>query len=176
MPSAADPRLTFRPARAADLAALVAMEQHCFTGDRLSVRSFRRQIHKQNPGLIIAARDNRQLAGYVLVLLNRRTTIARLYSIATAPAWRGRGLGEQLLGIAEEYAVSNQRLSLRLEVRRDNHGAIRLYQRLGYRLFGQYEDYYQDHEVALRFEKQLTGSASERQPASRASHGDQLFG
>lgn len=158
MLAAADPHFIFRPARAADLAALLAVEQHCFTGDRLSARSFRRQIHKQDPGLIVAC-DNRQLAGYALVLLNRRTTIARLYSIAIAPAWRGLGLGGQLLSMAEEYAVNHRRRCLRLEVRRDNHGAIRLYQRLGYRLFGQYEDYYQDHETALRFEKPLAGGA-----------------
>ena len=44
---------------------------------------------------------------------------------------------------------------MRLEVREDNAPAIALYQRLGYRQFGTYRDYYEDHGNALRFERRI---------------------
>ncbi len=43
----------------------------------------------------------------------------------------------------------------RLEVRGDNQAAIRLYQTMGYRQFGRYPDYYEDHSDALRFHKRI---------------------
>lgn len=152
---------SFRPARPEDLDALVDLEQRCFDGDRLSRRSFRHWIRQAHSGLIVAhglsdeAGAEGALAGYALVILQRGTRMARLYSIAADPACRGKGLGEQLMNAAERYAHREKRLYLRLEVRRDNQAAIRLYERLGYRLFAETPDYYEDHQDALRFQKRL---------------------
>jgi ribosomal protein S18 acetylase RimI-like enzyme len=49
-------------------------------------------------------------------------------------------------------------------VRADNPGAIGLYRKLGYAEFGRYENYYEDGEAALRFEKPL---AVRPKPAAR---------
>lgn len=157
MNDAFDASMELRTARPEDLDALVELEKRCFDSDRLSRRSFRHWIRLEDSGLIVAldGADDNRLAGYVLVILNRGTRLARLYSLAIAPGWRGRRLGERLMEAAEVYAHGHQRLYLRLEVRRDNHAAIHLYQRLGYRLFGEHRDYYQDHEDALRFQKRL---------------------
>jgi|TARA_R100000049_G_scaffold785_1_gene1709 ribosomal protein S18 acetylase RimI-like enzyme/predicted double-glycine peptidase len=152
---------SFRPARPEDLDALVDLEQRCFDGDRLSRRSFRHWIRQAHSGLIVAhglsdeAGAEGALAGYALVILQRGTRMARLYSIAADPACRGKGLGEQLMNAAERYAHREKRLYLRLEVRRDNPAAIRLYERLGYKLFAETPDYYEDHQDALRFQKRL---------------------
>ena len=43
----------------------------------------------------------------------------------------------------------------RLEVRDSNHGAIGLYEKLGYRKFGVISHYYEDKHDALRFEKRI---------------------
>ncbi len=56
---------------------------------------------------------------------------------------------------AEKEAVEADRIIMRLEVREDNTGAIALYRRLGYRQFGTYRDYYEDHGDALRFERRI---------------------
>ena len=53
------------------------------------------------------------------------------------PAARGRGIGRALAGAAEAEAWAHHRAYLRLEVRKDNPGAIRLYQSLGYRRLGE---------------------------------------
>ncbi len=146
---------SLRPALPDDLDTLTALEQRCFSSDRLSRRSFRKWLKRQHAGLIVALDEQQQLAGYALVLLQPGTRLARLYSIAVDPQQRGKKLGERLLDAAEDYAHQQRRLFLRLEVRKDNVAAIALYERLGYRLFAQTADYYEDHEDALRYQKRL---------------------
>lgn len=145
---------TFRNATPADIDALVALENCCFLDDRISRRSFRRFIDMPRDRLILAEHRG-QLAGYSLVLMKANTRLARIYSIAVAPERRGHGLGEALVRESERQAAEAGRILMRLEVRTDNHGAIALYERLGYRQFGTLRDYYEDHGDALRFERRI---------------------
>ncbi|MCP1445691.1 ribosomal-protein-alanine acetyltransferase [Pseudomonas sp. GGS8] len=142
----------FRPAVIEDLPALLALEQQCFTTDRLNRRSFQWMINRAHGQLLVAQRGDR-LVGYALVLFHRGTSRARLYSIAIAVDARGSGLGKQLLERAEVCAIEHDCAYLRLEVRIDNLMAIALYERNSYRRFALIHDYYQDHADALRLEK-----------------------
>lgn len=147
-------RPLLRSARPEDLDNLVALEARCFVIDRLSRRSLRRWLTSDHAALIIAER-NQTLLGYVLVILHRGTRLARLYSIAVDNAARGTGLGLTLLQAAEKAALEAGRVDMRLEVRPDNAAAIRLYEQEGYRRFGEYDDYYEDHSPALRYQKRI---------------------
>ncbi|WPL15797.1 putative acetyltransferase [Thiorhodovibrio winogradskyi] len=95
------------------------------------------------------------LLGDVLVLFNRATSVARLYSIAVAEAARGQGIGRALVAAAERATWARQRAYLRLEIRRDNLPSQRLFESLGYRRFGVRASYYEDNMEALRYEKTL---------------------
>lgn len=53
--------------------------------------------------------------------------------LATVPAYRGRGYGRELLGIAEQLAVATGKSGLSVIVSDANTGARRLYEKLGYR-------------------------------------------
>ena len=153
--ASAEPVL-YRPVTADDLDALVELEARCFSSDRLSRRSFRHWINNDRGIFLVAERDM-TLIGYGLVLLQRGTRLARLYSLAVDKSARGCGLGEQLLLQLEGRARQAQRLFLRLEVDENNHGAIALYTKLGYKQFGEYEDYYDNHHNALRMQKCIRG-------------------
>ena len=137
-----------------DLPALLALEQQCFTTDKLNRRSFRWMINRAH-GQLLVAQCGEQLVGYALVLFHRGTSRARLYSIAIATKARGSGLGTRLLEHIEACAIEHDCAYLRLEVRIDNPMAIALYERNGYRRFGLIHDYYQDHADALRLEKHV---------------------
>lgn len=143
-----------RPAQVEDIDALVAIENRCFDTDRLSRRSFRHMLTKAHAATLVDATDG-VLRGYVLVLFNTGTSLARMYSIAVDPAHRGQGIGRGLMQAAEEAALAQDCINMRLEVRRDNLSSIKLYESMGYRRFGTYEDYYEDHMGALRYEKRL---------------------
>jgi ribosomal protein S18 acetylase RimI-like enzyme len=143
-----------RPASIADLDALADMERHCFDCDRISRRQWRHMLKKAHADTLVVE-EGEGIAGYVLLLYNQATSVARLYSIAVASSARERGLGRRLVQAGEEAARGQGRAYMRLEVRRDNAASLALFEGLGYRRFGVLDDYYEDHMQALRFEKAL---------------------
>jgi [ribosomal protein S18]-alanine N-acetyltransferase len=163
--SAARAPATLRRGRLRDLDALVALERAVFTTDIVSRRSFRHFLASRGSTLLVAEAGG-AFAGYALVLFRPRSKLARLYSIAVAPHIGGRGVGPLLLAAAEEAARRRGRRTMRLEVHDHNTRAIVRYEKAGYRLFGRYRDYYDDHGDALRFEKPLH---PEPNPASGSS-------
>lgn len=146
--------MTVRAASLDDLDAVEALEFAAFPGDRLSRRSLRNFIRAAHRPLIVAKFGDR-LAGYALIALRKGANSARLYSLAVDSAQGRRGVGRALLQACERYARARDRRVLRLEVRYDNASAIALYEKMGFRQFGQYEGYYADGAAALRFEKRL---------------------
>lgn len=151
--------MNIRTAQAADVAKLWALEQVCFQSDRLSKRSFKHHIQSEHSILLLAEREGdsgeSQLLGYGLCLLNRGTRLARLYSLAVAPEARGLSIGKQLITQLEKAAAREGRLYMRLEVAKSNAKAIALYEACGYRRFGEYIDYYEDHTDADRMQKTI---------------------
>ncbi len=150
-----------RAASLEDLDAIQALEFAAFPGDRLSRRSLHGFIGAAHRPLIVVKFGER-LAGYALIALRKGGKSARLYSLAVDPAQGRRGVGRALLQACERYARAHARSVLRLEVRYDNAFAIALYEKMGYRQFGQYEGYYADGAAALRFEKRLETAPSGR--------------
>lgn len=145
--------MPIRPATLADFDDLVALEAH-FPGDRLSRSSLRRLLSRAHADVWVAEAGGR-IVGDAVVLYRRGFMGARLYSLVVHPADRGRGLGRALLEAAEQGALKRGCVSMRLEVREDNRGAIRLYQACGYQEVGHTAEYYHDGSGALRMRKRL---------------------
>ncbi|AOU97273.1 ribosomal-protein-alanine acetyltransferase [Acidihalobacter yilgarnensis] len=143
-----------RPATLDDVDALLRLEESCFQTDRLSRRQFRYMILRAHADVLVHEHEGVS-AAYVLTLYSRGTSMARIYSIAVSDALRGQGVGRALVQAAEDRARAEGRVSLRLEIRRDNEASLALFRALGYRQFAQVPDYYEDHMEALRFEKSL---------------------
>jgi ribosomal protein S18 acetylase RimI-like enzyme len=146
-----------------DLDALVAIENRCFTSDRLSRRSLRYFIAAPN-AILLVAKIERVATGYALIAMRKGSAIARLYSIAIDPDFRGRNLGLALLKAAEKAARSAGATIMRLEVRSRNRRAIALYEGQGYHRFERIEDYYEDGATALCYRK-LLGPSQARHPS-----------
>jgi len=148
--------IRIRAAGLEDLEELLALEQACFQGDRISRRQFRYLLTRGNARTLVATDlHTPRLLGYVMVLFSRGTSLARLYSIAVSASARGRGVGRTLVAAAEAAARDKACADLRLEVRRDNTASLALFRQMGYREFGTIEDYYEDHMGALRLQKSL---------------------
>ena len=143
-----------RRATRADLPGLLALERSAFTTDHLSERQYRHHLNN-DAAEVLAACDGSGLLGKAVVFFRRGSDIARLYSIAVAHDARGRGVGEALLDAAEARARARGAACMRLEVRQDNPGAMRLYERRGYARFGMRSAYYEDGADAWRYEKRL---------------------
>lgn len=149
-----EPADMIRRATLADLDALIALEAQCFQTDRLTRRQFRYMLTKANAAILVFESEG-VLLGYALLLFSRGTSMARLYSIAVAEDARGRGVGRSLVEAAEHEARDRDCAYLRLEIRKDNAASQGLFRSMGYKQFGEYDDYYEDHMDALRFEKSL---------------------
>ncbi|MFH1502532.1 MAG: N-acetyltransferase [Candidatus Eisenbacteria bacterium] len=144
-----------RRATLADIDQLLDLEDASFRGDRIARRNFRHLLTKAHAVTFVDA-SGAAVAGYISVLFNRSSTVARVYSVAVAPEARGTGVGRRLVGAAEEAAAAAGCRKVRLEIREDNAASISLFTKLGYSRFTTVEDYYEDHAPALRFEKRLS--------------------
>lgn len=134
---------------------LMAIEEASFNSDRLSRRSFRHLLTEGNSVTLLDEAGG-VVRGYLTLLFRTDVSLARIYSIATAPQWVGQGVGTALLRAAEELALACNCVALRLEIRRDNLASQRLFLGQGYAVFGEHAAYYEDGMDALRFEKSLT--------------------
>ena len=143
-----------RSARASDLDALVELEHHTFATDRVSRAQYRRHIAGTTAAVLVAEHDAR-MVGSAIVFFRRGSDGARLYSVAVSDRARGQGIGDILVGAAEETARRRGSGRLFLEVRHNNAGAIRLYERRGYRRIGAIPGFYEDGEDAWRYQKDL---------------------
>lgn len=149
--------IQIRPALPGDLAALVELEQSTFSYDRMSPRQLRRHLVNPRAVLLLAQAAEGVLASALLFQRSGSAT-ARLYSLATAAAARGRGLGRRLLAAVETAAAARGVQRIRLEVRRDNAAAVGLYEQAGYRRIAALPAYYDDGADAWRYEKNLAAT------------------
>lgn len=58
--------------------------------------------------------------------------LVNVHDVAVLASHRGRGIAEQMLVLAEAIAVERGAVKMTLEVLSGNHGAVRLYKRIGY--------------------------------------------
>jgi ribosomal protein S18 acetylase RimI-like enzyme len=122
---------------------------------------FRRTYHDQERGsrLMILAIFRAYPIGQVFVQLqSQEKTIAKqgerayLYSLRVQEMFRGMGLGTRLVSEAEAYVCGMNYQWATIAAAKRNTEALRLYQRLGYSVFGQDDGEwrYTDHKGIMR--------------------------
>lgn len=139
-----------RPAIPADANQILAIEERCFSTDRLSPRSIRRFLKSPGSRTFVYVQD-KTVAGYILTLCHKRSRLGRHYSVAVLPEYRRRGIAEALLRHAE--GACPEKAGFKLEIRKDNTGARRLYSRFGYEVRGVRPGYYADGQDAIEMVK-----------------------
>jgi ribosomal-protein-alanine N-acetyltransferase len=81
-------------------------------------------------------------------------------NVATDPAHRRRGAGMSLVAAAVEYARAEQVRHVRLELRRSNAPALRMYRSAGFFVVAVRRKYYPDDEDALDMDLVLDASGN----------------
>jgi ribosomal-protein-alanine N-acetyltransferase len=127
-----------RKMRAADLPQVMRIELATFTMP-WSESTFRGLLRRTDSDLFVAEMRGR-VAGYAVFW--SVTDQGELGNVAVAAAYRGHGLGRELvksvLGRAAERGVRE----VFLEVRKSNHGAQNLYRTFGFFEVGKRKNYY----------------------------------
>jgi len=85
------------------------------------------------------AHEGDRLAG-LLILNLKGAFVGYVQTVCAAPEYRGQGVGTALVAFAEERIFRDHR-NVFICVSDFNHGARRLYERLGYQLVGELVDY-----------------------------------
>jgi ribosomal-protein-alanine N-acetyltransferase len=134
------PDLLIRRLTYADLPQVIAIERRAFPAP-WSLAMFVLELSKPG-GICLAASAHGRLAAYLVC--SRYDTVWHLMNVAVDPDVRNQRIGSALLDrlIAE---VDDSAARYTLEVRTSNTGAIRLYERYGFRSVGVRRRYYQDN-------------------------------
>ncbi|VGO22017.1 GNAT family N-acetyltransferase [Pontiella sulfatireligans] len=134
--------------------ALLALEAACFDIDRTNRRNMRYLLTSPSVMCTGVFREG-ELVGAMVMLFRSNAAVARIYSLAVVPEFRGQGIGRKLLATAERKARARGCTRMKLEVRMDNIPAIRLYESLGYVDTEVRPEYYEDRAAAFIFRKAL---------------------
>ena len=125
-------RLTY-----ADLPQVIAIERRAFPTP-WSLAMFVLELSKPG-GVCLAARRDGVLVGYLIC--SRYDTVWHVMNVAVDPGVRRTGVATTLL----IERIGDPTSQLTLEVRPSNEGAIKLYDRFGFRSAGVRRRYYQDN-------------------------------
>jgi [ribosomal protein S18]-alanine N-acetyltransferase len=111
---------------------------------------------------VYLARDSAGPAG-LLILCMTGAFVGYIQTVLVYPERRGEGIGSRLLEFAEER-ILRQSPNVFMCVSSFNHGARRLYERLGYKVVGELTDYIVEghSEILLR---KTVGPLTELAPA-----------
>jgi [ribosomal protein S18]-alanine N-acetyltransferase len=122
-----------------DLPEVLSIERRAFETP-WSLAMFVLELSKP-AGICLAITEADGLTGYLVC--SRYADVWHLMNIAVSPERRRQGIARRLLGRLFEEAGPNARYTL--EVRTSNHGAIAMYEQLGFRPAGHRRRYYHDN-------------------------------
>jgi len=139
-PAIADPgAITFRRLTYADLPAVLSIERRSFPAP-WSLAMFVLEVSKPS-GVCLAAIADDEIVGYLVC--SRYADVLHLMNVAIDPERRRLGIAERMIERMLAEAGREERYTL--EVRVSNHGAIAMYEKLGFRRAGRRRRYYSDN-------------------------------
>jgi ribosomal-protein-alanine N-acetyltransferase len=145
-----------RQAGTKDLAEMQRLEQMCFDTEAFSKFQLRYLLGTRT-AVSLAAEVDGHFAGFVIGIMNRNRfgTYGRIYTLDVDTAYRARGIGRMLTCCLLERLKQAGCERCFLEVRVDNHSAIRLYQHLGFEKKNIIVNYYAPGVHAIKMKKDL---------------------
>ena len=100
------------------------------------------ELESPNSKYIIAKTNDDEIIGFAGIKIIVDT--ADIMNIVVKKSWRNQGVGSLLLNNLVSICKDLNLLSLSLEVNEDNHPAIHLYEKFGFRRIGLRKNYYHD--------------------------------
>jgi ribosomal-protein-alanine acetyltransferase len=147
------PSVRVRPARGTDLLRIAELEAIAFPESwPVDLLAFE-LVHPQGILLVATAQEGSPAGGYAI--FRHGAGEAELLRIGVDPGERRRGLARALIADGLKRLRREGIEVCHLEVRIHNHGAIALYEALGFERTGHRRGYYQDGTDALIYSLRL---------------------
>lgn len=124
--------MTIRPAADADLPMILGVEAAAFAQDALPFFYFRQMLDAVPAFFLVADDGEGRLGGYVLGSMQAGEAHGWILSLAVSQDFRGRGIGEMLVGGLLEAFAAKGAVEAMLHVSPSNRGALALYRRIGF--------------------------------------------
>ena len=140
-----------------DFDSLYAIEEVCFKPPERFTRRYMRQLVASANSATWIAEQNGEPTGFAILVWAQQLAgiVAYIPTIEVLPAWRGQGIGAELLHHLENSAVAQSAIAVWLHVDAENSPAIRLYERSGYGNTGRADHYYARNRPASIYVKHL---------------------
>jgi ribosomal-protein-alanine N-acetyltransferase len=105
--------------------------------------------------------EDKRIVGFVAGTVKNRAR-GHVSGIAVIEGYRRKGIGKRLIETVENAFVLDSFQKVTLEVRKNNFGAQKFYERQGYAKTYTTRGYYPDGEDAINYEKTMTPVSSPR--------------
>jgi ribosomal-protein-alanine acetyltransferase len=131
---------------------LYKIEEQCFDREAFTKRQIAYLLSDYN-SVSLVAKANNDIAGFIItqIEVEENTEFGHIITINVTPKCRHQKIATKLLKEIEVLLKQKGIAECRLEVREDNHPAIKLYQKLGYQTMGKLENYYgKKHGIYLK--------------------------
>ena len=122
---------------------LFKIEEKCFDQEAFSKRQIAYLLTDYNT-IALAAKADNNTVGFIIaqVEVEENTEFGHIITINVTPNFRRQKIATKMLREMENLLKQKGINECRLEVREDNHAAIKLYCSLGYQTVGKLERYY----------------------------------
>lgn len=139
-----------RPITMAEIDEVWSLDHRCFVdGEAYEMETFRYLLSSPNAIARQIRTADGQMAAFIVALIEM-DGVGHITAVGVDPAWRRQGLARILLVEIEETLRHRGINTLRLEVRVENEGAIRLYEELGFMVVQRLARYYSSSNTAGR--------------------------
>jgi len=130
---------------------LCRIEEQCFSEEAFTKRQIAYLLTDYNT-IALAAKINTDVAGFIIAQVETdESEFGHIITINVAPNCRRKNIGTKMVQEIEHLLKQRGIGECRLEVREDNHDAIKLYHNLGYQTIGKLERYYgKKHGIYLK--------------------------
>jgi ribosomal-protein-alanine acetyltransferase len=118
------------------------IELQCFNEEAFAKQQIAYLLTDFNT-IALDAKSGADIAGFIIAQIEfEDQEYGHIITLNIAPKHRRKGIATKLIAETENYLKQRGIHECRLEVREDNHAAIKLYHKLGYQTISKLERYY----------------------------------
>ena len=121
---------------------LYQIEEQCFEEEAFTKRQISYLLTDYNT-IALTAKSNNDIAGFIIAQIEmEEKEYGHIITLNVASDFRRKGVATRLIHEIEGLLKQRGINECHLEVREDNHAALKLYQKRGYQTIGKLERYY----------------------------------
>lgn len=130
--------ITIEKMTAEHISHLAELEKQCFSTP-WSENALAEELDNPHARFFVCIKDG-AVCGYI----GAHNIVGEVYitNVGVLPSYRGQGIGAMLVGFLKEYSKTENADFITLEVRKSNSVAIKLYDKMGFKVVGERKNFY----------------------------------